>query len=62
MDLYRINHIDEVDYLGLEEMLYGNGICLIEWSEKAQDLPENHIKVNIKLNKDYSREIKIEGI
>ena len=62
MDLYRIDSTEEFELIGGEEYLYGEGITLIEWSEKIQDLlPEETIYVTIALIDDGSREIRIEG-
>jgi len=63
IDLYRISGEEEFEMMGGEEFLYSSGICLIEWSEKIQDmLPKNTIYVNITINKDQSREIEIKGV
>ncbi|HKM06855.1 MAG TPA: tRNA (adenosine(37)-N6)-threonylcarbamoyltransferase complex ATPase subunit type 1 TsaE [Sphaerochaeta sp.] len=63
MDLYRISGTDEFEMIGGEEMLYGNGVTLIEWSEKIQDmLPEGTIFVDISIMPDSKREITIEGV
>ena len=63
MDLYRISGTDEFEMIGGEEMLYGNGVTLIEWSEKIQDmLPDGTIFVDISIMPDTKREITIEGI
>lgn len=35
IDLYRLDHIEEVSNLGLEEYFYGDGICVVEWAEKG---------------------------
>ena len=48
-DLYRLKYSSEVYELGFEEALY-NGICLIEWPEKAgQLLPKDTFKIEISL-------------
>jgi len=47
-DFYRIKNIQEAYDLGYEEYFYGNGICLIEWPEKVEELlPEHFIKIKI---------------
>jgi tRNA threonylcarbamoyladenosine biosynthesis protein TsaE len=38
MDLYRINDPLEAWDLGLEEYLSGDGVCVIEWADQAEDL------------------------
>ncbi|MGD1821576.1 MAG: tRNA (adenosine(37)-N6)-threonylcarbamoyltransferase complex ATPase subunit type 1 TsaE [Pleomorphochaeta sp.] len=63
MDLYRISGCDEFEMLGGEEMLYGNGVTLIEWSEKIEDmLPDNTIFINIKIEDNLDRVIEITNI
>lgn len=49
-DFYRIKDIREAYDLGYEEYFYGHGTCLIEWPERVEEiLPENYIKVEIKV-------------
>ena len=63
MDLYRIDSEEEFELIGGEEYLFGDGITLIEWSEKIQDLlPQETIYVTISLESDNTRSIIIEGI
>ena len=38
IDLYRLDSIEEIMDLALEEYLYGDGICVIEWAEKGKDV------------------------
>ena len=55
MDLYRINHVDDLFELGIEEIL-ATYICLIEWSEKLEVfMPKNSIQIDISVNLDSSR-------
>ena len=63
LDLYRLSGEDEFESMGGEEFLYPDGITLIEWSEKIEDmLPEDTVYINITINEDQSRDIEIEGI
>lgn len=60
MDLYRLGTPEEFVWLGVEEMMNGEGISLIEWSEKAGDeLPDRTIRVEIQINRDGGRTISI---
>ena len=34
IDFYRLDNIDEIADLGLEEYFYSKGVCVIEWAEK----------------------------
>lgn len=60
-DLYRLESEEEAFDIGLEEMLYGSDICLIEWPEKIENLlPEETIWSYIRRNDDNSRTITIK--
>ncbi|MDF2589888.1 MAG: hypothetical protein K0S41_3729 [Anaerocolumna sp.] len=37
-DVYRIADIEEMYEIGYEDYFFGNGICLIEWSNLIEDL------------------------
>ncbi len=34
IDLYRLESLEEMETLGLEEVLFGQGVAIVEWSEK----------------------------
>ena len=38
MDLYRIGGPEEAWELGLDEQLFGGGICIVEWAERAAEI------------------------
>lgn len=45
-DLYKVKTATEVLELGYEEFFHGNGVCLIEWADKLQELtPRDRIEV-----------------
>ncbi len=49
IDLYRIERVEEVIDLGLDDYLYGNGVCVVEWAEKGFGaLPTEHLLVHIR--------------
>ena len=48
IDLYRLGTPGEVLELGLDEYLYGDGLCVVEWADKALDLfPKDHLAIRI---------------
>jgi len=53
-DVYRIGDISEMDEIGYEDYLFGEGVCLIEWASRIEELiPESAIHVIIE--KDLSK-------
>ena len=62
MDLYRITSEEDFQMIGGEDMLYSDGVCLIEWSEVIDAmLPENTLYIGIKVNDDQSRTVSLKG-
>lgn len=60
-DLYRINDETEALDIGIDEMLYGGGVCFIEWPEKIEHLlPDNTIWSYIRRNDDDTRTIILD--
>lgn len=60
IDLYRISNSNELPEVGFEQYLYGDGITLIEWAERAGNfLPENAVKIKIEIIKHNQRRITI---
>ena len=48
IDFYRFDHIEEIADLGLEEYLYGNGVCVVEWAGKGlQILPQKNLLITL---------------
>lgn len=65
-DVYRIGDIEEMDEIGYEDYIYGDGVSLIEWANLIEEiLPEEYTQVTIEKNLekgfDY-RKITIETI
>lgn len=47
-DVYRIGDISEMDEIGYEDYVYGEGVALIEWANLIQEiLPEHRISIII---------------
>lgn len=63
MDLYRIDSARDFESIGGEELLYTDGITLIEWSEKIDGMLGPHtIYVNIEIGEDSVRRITVRGV
>ncbi|MFC2049875.1 tRNA (adenosine(37)-N6)-threonylcarbamoyltransferase complex ATPase subunit type 1 TsaE [Chloroflexota bacterium] len=61
IDFYRLNRIEEIVDLGLDEYLYGKGVCVVEWAEKGMAvLPKEHLLINLSYISDTERTISLE--
>jgi len=61
MDLYRMKGSHDLIDLGIEDYLYGDGVCIIEWPDKLEELkPVNVIEITLKQLSASTREIVIE--
>ena len=61
IDLYRLDHIEEIEDLGLDEYLYGNGVCVVEWAEKGLAvLPAEHLMIEISYLSDTARSFRFK--
>ena len=50
LDVYRLNHIDEVRDLGLHELVDSRSVTLVEWGDAiAGALPGGYLEVRIRL-------------
>ena len=61
IDLYRLDCIEESMDLGLDDYLYGRGVCVVEWAEKALSiLPPEHLMIKIDYLSDTGRSLRME--
>ncbi len=62
MDVYRLDTTEDFVGLGVEEMLYGNGVCVVEWSEKVMtELPPNTIIIRLEARADGARLVTVDN-
>ncbi len=62
MDVYRLDNEEDFANLGTEDMIYGNGVSIIEWSEKIMnELPKKTIILKIEPQADGSRIITLDN-
>ncbi len=61
MDFYRIDNQEELDLLGIDDFLYGEGISVVEWSGIAEPhLPLTTIKIRITISDNGNRIVIID--
>lgn len=60
-DFYRIDSIEEAFDFGVEEYLYSDKLCFLEWSEKIEELlPNKYLIVNIEVISENERNLNIK--
>ena len=61
IDLYRLDHIEEIVDLGLDDYLYDNGVCVVEWAERGLGaLPTEHLMIQISYLSDTERSFQLK--
>lgn len=59
-DCYRLSSGEDAEALGLTDYFYGDGVCVIEWSENIKSvLPKRYKSVTINKIDEKTREIII---
>lgn len=60
MDLYRLASADELEFAGLSSYFESDGLCLVEWAERARDAwPSSGWTVNVEIKGEAERKITI---
>jgi len=60
IDLYRLEHAEEIATLGLHEIFERDAVVLIEWGERFPELmPERRIEIRLRALEDGRREIEV---
>jgi|TARA_Y100000385_G_C12851049_1_gene533098 tRNA threonylcarbamoyladenosine biosynthesis protein TsaE len=56
VDCYRIENENEIENIGLLEILNSESLCFIEWPEKIHNfLPNNCVSININVEEDLRK-------
>lgn len=53
-DVYRIGDISEMDEIGYEDYIYGEGVSLIEWADLIEELLPAHY-TEVRIEKDLEK-------
>lgn len=65
-DVYRIGSVEEMDEIGWEDCIYGQGVCVVEWAELIEEiLPENRFRILIEKDAEQGfdyRRITLEEV
>lgn len=58
LDLYRLKNVQEALDIGIEDMLYDEYYCFMEWPELIEDLlPEDALRIKMEALKNSTRKI-----
>ena len=61
MDLYRLEGVESLERMQIDEYLYGDGICVVEWADKAdKSFPKKSLTIDFSFLSENQRRIKIE--
>lgn len=61
IDLYRLDNIEEIAELGLDDYLYGDGVCVVEWAEKGLPVfPDDYLLVELSYVSETERELRFK--
>jgi tRNA threonylcarbamoyladenosine biosynthesis protein TsaE len=59
LDLYRLKDEEEAIRAGIEDCLYSDSICLVEWPDRAAGIfPENTLHIYIKVTDSANRKLR----
>jgi tRNA threonylcarbamoyladenosine biosynthesis protein TsaE len=60
LDLYRLDALEDVADLGIEEYLEGDGVCVVEWPERAAPLwPADHLLIRLTATGPHARRLDL---
>jgi tRNA threonylcarbamoyladenosine biosynthesis protein TsaE len=62
IDLYRLKDSSELYNLGWDEYIYGHGVCMIEWADRAAEmLSEEYLMINMEVTGRNKRKITLQA-
>jgi tRNA threonylcarbamoyladenosine biosynthesis protein TsaE len=60
IDLYRLDRLEEVTQLGLDDYFSGNGVCVVEWADKGLGvLPQEHLLIEMQIVSSLKRRLSL---
>ncbi|NLA75382.1 MAG: tRNA (adenosine(37)-N6)-threonylcarbamoyltransferase complex ATPase subunit type 1 TsaE [Deltaproteobacteria bacterium] len=62
IDLYRLDKLNDIALLGLDDYFHENSAVVVEWSERSPGLfPPGYISIRIEITGDNTRSIEINS-
>ena len=60
-DVYRIGDVEEMEEIGFDEYIFGEGVCLIEWANLIEEILPPHYQT-VRIEKVLERENKLSDV
>jgi tRNA threonylcarbamoyladenosine biosynthesis protein TsaE len=58
VDLYRLDALEEIEALGIEDYLELGGVCVVEWADRADPLwPADRLRVDLRAEGERTRRL-----
>lgn len=54
-DVYRVSDASEIEAIGFDEYIFGNGVSIIEWANYIEELIPKQDALYIKITKDFEK-------
>ena len=62
VDFYRLDSIEDIYDLGIDDYLFGKGLCVIEWAEKGMELmPQERLLIEIVFVSENERKLDLKA-
>lgn len=61
-DAYRLEDAQEMLDIGSDEMIYGNGVAIVEWADKVSEcLPKEYLQITLTAVSVYERTVELRS-
>jgi tRNA threonylcarbamoyladenosine biosynthesis protein TsaE len=59
-DWYRLSDVEELYELSLDEYLYGDGVAVVEWPDRAPEaIPQRHLAITLEASGESGRRLTL---
>lgn len=63
LDCYRLRGAQDTDSIGLDDILDGEGVVVLEWAERIESaLPKEHLWIEIRVREENRRNLLMEAV
>ena len=63
LDLYRLSSFEELYEVGYQDLINGDGACVVEWFEKVKEaIPDQNLVVSLEIVDENERSLTVSGM